>query len=93
MAAGLRDAILAEILSSRALVYRRMCLALGVPLVGVYFLGSAISYDNLNVFGVKISPGSDQRSLIMTLLWGAYLYHVIGFTYCALRDFKSWALA
>lgn len=86
----LNAALSSEILSLRALSYRRTVLGLGIALVAI--LGfDQIDYSGLNVFGVKPIPDTaGHRTLVLKGLALLLLYHLIMFSFYAYRDFLSW---
>jgi hypothetical protein len=86
---ALSDAVKAEILSTRALTYRRATLAIGLVLACLHLV-PGIDFSTLNLFGVRLSGPSENRFLVLLLIWVLLLYHAVMFGYYALRDWRVW---
>lgn len=82
-----------EILSGRALTYRRTILAMSL-IAAAIAANRSIDFSNLNLFGVRLSGGGqEQRALVLRVIWLLLLYHAGMFTYYAARDFRTWRSA
>jgi hypothetical protein len=90
MADDFRAAVKQEVLSTRALTYRRNAIALSVVLVLIYYIPS-ISYDDMSFFGIRPRAGASQKTLLLTALWVLLIYHIGHFAYYARRDYRLWA--
>jgi len=97
MTQDLEAAIKTEILTERALRYRRNTLALGVVLIGLYAYPDIIDFSRSRLLGVALSDewssAEAKRALVLKVLWAALLYHFLIFTfqYCR-RDLLAWKI-
>ena len=84
----LKDAINEEILSSRALDYRRNAIASGAVLALLYHY-PGINYAELSFFGIK-PPPAEARDVVFGFVWVQLLYHAVFFAYYSSRDVRRW---
>jgi hypothetical protein len=86
----LKDALKNEIVETRTLSYRRNVLMLGVIQFTLCWF-SNINFDGLTFFGVKLESGTaGNRSYLLRAVVALLIYHVLFFTYYALRDLRNW---
>ena len=86
----LTEALKVEILSARAITYRRNTLALAVVLLALCRL-SNVNFKDLSFFGVKIEPDTaGNRTLVLQIVAALLTYHALFFAYYAWRDGRNW---
>lgn len=86
----LSEALPKEILSPRALTYRRNVLVVATVLCIIYWHPD-IDFSKLTFFG--IAPGGEEaskRAIVSTALWGLAAYNFAFLGYYAWRDFRVW---
>ena len=79
-----------DILRDRTHKYRRTLLGICLILIALYWFPN-LDFRGLSLFGIK--PGEDAqdpRTVILIVVWLAWLYHVVLFYYYAQRDWKDW---
>src|SRR5262245_27765009 len=87
---AIKEATEKEILSSRALSYRKSTLTLGLIVVAVHYLYQ-IDYSNLNLLGVRLTgEGQELRARVLFALWLLFIYHGSMLAYYGCRDFRVW---
>ena len=86
----LDEAAKSEVLSARALDYRKIVLGLSVTLLAIGVLGGAIRFDKLSLFGLEADNKANSKTLVLTILWLLLAYHAMMFFYYAWRDFSGW---
>lgn len=87
----LKDAMKSEILSSRALSYRKMTLGLAAVLVGLWWFNDRLDYSGLTLLGLKPTENTGgSRSLLIDSLWWLLGYHLAFFAYYSKRDVSDW---
>lgn len=86
----IKDALRNEILSTRALDYRRNTIGLGA-LIAILIYFPQADWSNLNFLGIKLGGNNDStRRSVFLFVWSVYLYHALFFLYYASRDFRAW---
>lgn len=86
----LAEALKKEILTARALDYRRNTIAIVTVLSALYLLPN-IDFKELSFFGIRPSANMlDPKQLVLNCAWALLIYHLIFFIYYAWRDFRVW---
>ncbi|MEC9369534.1 MAG: hypothetical protein VX871_12680 [Pseudomonadota bacterium] len=77
-----------EILSERALRYKRNVLVLSVVLLFAYAVGA--QFSNLNIFGIRLPVGIDDRTAALAVLWIANAYNILMLVTHGFGDWSEW---
>lgn len=86
----IHDALRNEVLSARALDYRRNTIGVGALIIILFSFPQA-DWSNLNFLGIKLGSNStNTRSSVLLFVAAVYLYHAAFFAYYAWRDFRAW---
>jgi hypothetical protein len=84
------EALATEILSTRALSYRRAMLAIGFVLAGLLVI-PGVDFKTVNVFGVHLKGDeSSNKALVLVLIGALLAYHGGLIAFYGRRDWLSW---